>query len=267
MARSTQQIWNELIANKTEVGLPQNNSPMSFINRLLYVFALSINQYETLLDSFRTEIIDISNTASYGSYNWIRAKAFEFQYSTSNPQTVSFDPVTFKTAYPSIEEDLRIVTACSVKLTPSRQTLIKVAKGTSPSLTPLSNEELLSINSYFDFISPAGQSTNVISFEGDDMTLNLTIYYNAQISVNIIQTNTEASIREYIYSKEFDGTIVINKIIDQIQIVPDVFNGLITYAYIDNVNNRGNGTTFSVETELYSGYIRNLTLNYQYVPR
>lgn len=267
MARTTQEIWNKLIENKSSVGLPENNSPMSFINRLLYVFALSINQYEILLDNFRDEIIDISNTASYGSYNWIRKKAFEFQYSTTNPQVVSFDPVSFKTGYPSIQPDLRIVSACSVKLTPSRQTLIKVAKGTNPSLTPLDGEELRAINSYFDTISPAGQNTSVVSFEGDDLELNITLYYNAQASTSVLTNNVETSIREYLYSEEFDGLLVINKIIDSIQIVPDVINGIITYAYIDNVNNRGNGTTFTVETELFSGYIRNITFNFTYVPR
>lgn len=265
--RTTEQIWNQLVENKAEVGLPENNSPMSFINRLLYVFALSLVQYELLLEQFRLEIVDISNTASYGSYNWIRKKAFEFQYSSSNPQVVSFDPVTFKTSYPTIDTDLRIITACSVQLTPTRLTLIKVARGASPNLTRLDADELLSINSYFDMISPAGQSTNVVSYDGDDLTLNITLYYNAQVPINVVSENVEASIKVYLYSQEFDGLLVINNIIDYIQIVPDVYNGVITYAYIDNVNNRGNGNTFTVETSLYSGYIRNLTLNYNYVPR
>jgi hypothetical protein len=106
-----------------------------------------------------------------------------------------------------------------------------------------------------------------LSYEGDDLELTIAIYYNAQASTSIVQSDVETAISNYIYSQDFDGLLLVNRIIDQIQAVADVYNGVINRAYIDNVNNRGNGTTFTVETQLLSGYVRNITYTFNFIPR
>lgn len=267
MARSVQQIYQSLIDSKVTYNLPTNNNPMSLINRLLYVFALATNQFELLLDIFKADVEAIANQASFGSYAWLRKKTFEFQYDATNPQVVSFNPVTLKTEYENIDATKRIVSAAAVNLTDSRIVQIKVAKGVKPNFIPLDSSELNALNSYFDAICPAGQNTTVVSREGDDLTLDISLYYSAQSSQSAITAAVTANIENYLYNIEFDGTVVVNRIIDAIQATPNVINGVITNAEIDNILNRGAGTTFTVETNTYSGYIRTLTLNFIYIPR
>jgi hypothetical protein len=267
MARSVNEIWTSLVNAKAANGLPTNNSPMSVINRLLYVFALATQQFEQLLDSYKAEVIEIANSAAYGSAKWLRAKTFEFQYSTVFPQVVSFNPNTLKIGYEQTDTTLRIISACSIKQLPTRSVLVKVAKGTAPSYVPLSDDELLSLNSYYDSICPAGQNVNAVSYEGDDIYINLTLYYNAQTTQTQITNAVDAAIKNYIYGQEFDGVLIVNRIIDQAQAVDNVINAVITSCIIDNENNRGAGTPITVESELFSGYARNISITYTYVPR
>lgn len=267
MARSVNEIYVELLDYRDEVGLPSNNNPMSMINRLLYVWALAVNQYEKLLDIFKTEITELSESASYGSENWLRSKALEYQYSETEPQVVVFNPTTFKTLYPTVNPDLRIVTAVALQLTGARFVLIKVAKGNIGSLQPLTLNEQLGLESYFQAICPAGMNTRILSTEGDDLRLTLTVYYNAQASIANIEPLIISNIRNYVNNINFNGKVVVNKIIDEMQRIQNVQNATVDIANIDNISNRGNGENFTVEASTYSGYIRNIIFNITWVAR
>jgi hypothetical protein len=270
MARTTQEIYNAMLIAKGTYGLPTNNNPMSVINRLLYVFALTVNTYENILDKFKVDLTTISQQAAWGSREWLRRKLFEFQYSTTEPQAVSFNSETYKIEYDTINPNYQIIKQCSLMTTNSNRIVtIKVCTGTKPNLVKLDASQKAALASYLDKIVPAGQTIDIKSVDGDKLYVaGAIIKYDPQYySTDELLTLVQGKITDYVYGIEFDGKLNLNKLQEAILSLPGVYDAIQFQIRIktklDNYNAEINLVD---EVELYSGYFSEInwgTINLQ----
>ena len=222
------------------------NSPsaVAIFRLFTFVVATCINLFEQAIDLFKTEVELIASEAVPGTAPWVQREALKFQYSATSPQVVQL--VNFVPAYPIIDEDLQIITRCSVKTMANKVVSIKVAKLDPPEA--LTTPELNSFKSYLDVISFAGVQYNAISLDADRLFLAADIYYNGAYA-GVISATVIAAIDAFLADIPFDGIVKASKLIDAIQSVPGV-----TDVAINDLAMRANGVAFSGKTYLIQGY-------------
>jgi hypothetical protein len=220
MARTTSEIKQEIITQKnaeTALNDLSSNSQSAIWNVWAFVTAQSINFHEQLLDLLKAEVEEIAASAVPGTALWLKDRSLKFQFG----DVVQVNP-DFSVGYPTINEDNMIVTQASVKQTGNRIVLIKVAKGTTPSLLALSATELSAFMSYIDKIKFAGTQTSIISLNSDKLKVAADVYYDGQYIQTTVKTNVINAINNYLANLPFDGTVNLNKLTDAIQAVEGV---------------------------------------------
>ncbi len=241
MARTVEQINQAITTTLTTefaaVGITIDAtlwSKRNILRLLCYTVAVAQNLLEQLQDIFIDRVTVIQARSAAASVLWLQDKMFKFQYSATTPQIININALNLTdaatgtvyqylvAAYPTINEDLRIITACSVKANISNQVKIKIAKGNP--FAPLSAPELAAAESYVDMIGAAGITYNVISLAPDQITVQANIYYNGTYSA-VIATNVEAAINNFFQNASivnFDGAILLSLLTDAIQNVEGV---------------------------------------------
>ena len=130
MARTIEQIQANIIADvqaQPELSGTQTNNSRRAIWRLFtFVQASAILILEQIIDVFKAENEVVISQAIPATEAWIAKKAFEFQYSAVTPQVIQLD--NFYPVYPVKDDNLKIVTRCSVQTTISNKVIIKIAK-------------------------------------------------------------------------------------------------------------------------------------------
>lgn len=243
MARSIAQIQAEMDNEQAlQTGLSGLNSPSQTAIYTLwkYIISSSIWAHEKLWDIFKAELEEIVTNAPVGTDGWVQAQALKFQYSAIDPQVISL--VNFVPTYSIVDEDLRIITRCSVKTLPSKVVSIKVAKSDPPSA--LSSTELSSFRGYLDDISFAGVQYNAVSLASDKLYLDAEVFYNGQYST-VISDNVISAINEYLSNIPFDGYVRVSALYDAIQNVEGV-----TDVIINDMAIRADATAFGSKTYL-----------------
>lgn len=226
MAQTTSYWQNKMLdAISADPILSEMNSPSQVaVYRLLtFIVATAINLFEQTLDIFKIEIEDIASKSVPGTAPWIRDQVFRFQYDAANPQIVVL--VDFAPGYSTVDEDLQIITRCSVKTDANKIVNIKVAKSEPPE--ELASLEQTALVSYLGEINPVGVQYNVINLASDKLQVYADVYYNGQYSASI-QGNVNAAINSYLSNLDFDGIIKVSEIEDAIQSVEGVTDILIT---------------------------------------
>lgn len=200
-------------------------SQVSVFNIIIYVVALSMFTLETMIDIFTANIQAIADSAVSGNIAWVRQQILEFQYG---------DVVTitdFVPGYDPVDESARIVTRASVKQLSSGVIAIKVAKGTVPSLSPLSAPELAALKDYYfgtattQGVGFAGVRTTFINLDPDRMRVEATVYFLGQYVEATVKAAVIVEIDNFFATFSdvaFDGTIFMIKLVDAIQAVPGV---------------------------------------------
>ena len=224
MAEAFMQDTNLAIKYGFEVGADFNNtfSKVSIESLLLYIVAVGIWTLERLFDTHTTEVTDYIATMKPHSLRWYveKAKAFLIgvplidgtdQFNTSG---LTDDQIAAK----------RIVTFAAC--TESNATLyLKVAKA-GPA--PLTTDEKAAFVAYLHEIKDAGVRIDVISENGDYLSLNMVIYYdplliNANGESKADGTRVvEQAIKDYIENIPFNGEFRKNELEDAIQAVDGV---------------------------------------------
>lgn len=206
MARTVNEIQSELIANVQAdpvLSTQLTSTSRRAIWRLwTFVFAVSINILEQLMDVFKASVESIVNVASPQTAQWLQQKVFEFQYDAANPQVIQL--IDLVPQYPVVNEDLRIVTRCSVKTSLAGAVTVKVAKSTVPE--PLTNDELVALQSYVNYLGVAGIAYSVTSTNSDKLYIEADVYYDGTYS-SIIQSRVIDSINAYLSALPFDGSL------------------------------------------------------------
>jgi hypothetical protein len=266
MARSIDQIYQSIIASKNTY-LPQltNNRPTSVWNRMAYIFAIATNLLEQLFDSYRVELTDLTNQSAYGSKDWLIRKAYEFQYSGTDPQVISWVPARYRYEYASIIEAYKIITHASVQVVTGNQVRVKVAKGAVGSLGPLTTDEYNATKSYFNTICPAGQYIDLVSVVGDTISMTLDIYSEGQIPSSLIESQSRSAISNYLNGVSFDGIVYAASVVDAVQSLEGIINVVLVNngGTIQNTLNGFIAQNWTNSVQLYAGYSGtiNLTLN------
>lgn len=232
MARTLTVIQNEIkTAVRTYPSLdlflfPEDGgSRVSVFNVITYIVAASVFTFETMLDITKSEIQTIADSAPSGNAKWVQRQILNFQYS---------DVITFTDFVPgyAVEDDeLKIITRCSVKQLASGFLAIKVAKGVAPSLSPLSAPELAALKDYYfgtsttQGIGFAGVRTTFVNLEADRMRVEGTVYYLGQYVKDDVKADVITAIDDFFATfadTAFDGTVFMIKLVDAIQAVPGV---------------------------------------------
>lgn len=200
-------------------------SQVSVFNLIIYVVAASMYTLEVMIDILKASIQAIADSAPAGNAKWLQRQILNFQYG---------DVVTltdFVPGYNPVDESARIVTRCSVKDLASGIVAIKVAKGTVPSLGPLSGPELAALKNYYfgtsttEGIGFAGVRAMFINLNPDRMRVEATVYFLGQYIEADVKADVIAAIDDFFATFQdtaFDGTVFMIKLVDAIQAVPGV---------------------------------------------
>lgn len=266
MARSIQEIYQGIINSKNTY-LPEitNNRPTGVWSRMAYIFAIATNLLEQLFDQYQTDLIDLTNQAAYGSKDWLIRKAYEFQFSSNDPQIIAWVPANYRYEYPQIVDSYKIVTQASVQVITGNQVRVKVAKGQIGSLSKLDLNEYAALQSYFTTICPAGQYIDLVSQDGDIISMTLDIYFEGQYSQSYINSVVTEAVTNYLNGVNFGGVVYAASVVDAVQSVGGIINCVLlnnggTYASaVDGYIT----TSWTTSVSLYAGYpgTINLTLN------
>lgn len=226
-------------------------SKVSVFNVIIFIVAASIYTFEVILDSLKADIQAIADSAPSGNASWLRNQILKFQYG----DTVTL--VNFVPTYSTVNTANKIITQCSVKDNGSGIVAIKVAKGSSPPFSPLSASEIIALKDYYygtsetQGIGFAGVRATFITLDPDRLYVNANIYYLGQYVASTVKTNVIAAINSFLSSfqnENFDGRILMIKLVDAIQQVPGV-----TRVVINSVQARtaaqafGSGVTVDIQ--------------------
>lgn len=254
MARTIQQIKQTIIdAKNAEPNLSglTSTSQTAVYNLWMYITAVAIYFFEGLLDLFKVEVESIIANQPVGTNKWVQAKVFDFQYDATTPQVVTL--VDFVPGYNPVDETKQIITRCSVRTLPNKVVSVKTAKAEPP--TPLSNNELSSLQGYLSDISFAGVEYQVQSLSPDYMYLQAEIKYNGQYA-STITADTITAIETYLANIPFDGVVRVSEVEDAIQEVPGVKDLI-----VNNLALRANSVPFVSKVDLVAN---NQELIYKY---
>lgn len=210
-------------------------SRRSIFGNHYYIVAAAQAVHEQLWDVLQVRLETLANQASFGSAEYIRKKMFEFQYDPAIPQVVQL--VDLIPQYPIIDENMRIITRCSVITTISGMVIVKLAKGTTPQ--SLDNLEVSAAQAYLEQIGIPGINYTAFSADPDQLFVEAQIYYNGQYS-QVILANVKQAIANYCANIDFNGVFLVSDLELAIKAVTGVKDVLLL-----NVRTRDNATVLA----------------------
>jgi len=239
----------------------EGGSKVGIFNVLIYVVSAAMYTLEVMIDVLTANIQAIVDSSPSGSAKWIQRQILNFQFG---------DVVTitdFVPGYAVVDASHRIVTRCSVKELGSGVVAIKVAKGTVPSLSPLSGPELAALKDYYfgtattEGVGFAGVRTTFVNLQPDRMRIQATVYFLGQYVETTVKAAVITAIDNFLATfsdTAFDGTVFMIKLVDAIQAVPGV-----SRVTLDDIKARMQtvalGSATSIDTQGYyttvAGYL------------
>lgn len=240
MARSVEEIQTAIKADirtyssLDDFDFPEDGgSQTSVFNVIIFVVSAAMFTFEVIVDNLRTVIQGIADTAPSGNESWLRRQILNFQYT----DTVSINTTDstlanyFVPEYATVTPANRIVTQCTVSDGTAGSVIIKVAKGTAGSLSPLTTPELTALSNYYygtsstEGIGFAGVRATFVSLDSDRMYVDADIHYLGQYVEATVKTNVIAAIDgffETFTDENFGGTVYMIRLVDAIQAVEGV---------------------------------------------
>ena len=217
MARTTQTIYNEMIANfvarvQAVMGVtlvPSEWSKTDLRGLIFYIVATSMAFCEQLYDLFVTQNNAAIDAAPPQTDAWFKKKMLAFQYDATTPQVLTVDTSAITYTYPTVDAAKQIIKYCSVVPGAYGITVIKVAKDNAGVPDPLGASELSAAQSYVNVISAPGLYYVVQSKAADKLYMALDVYYTGQYS-SVIQTNVSTAISTYLTNIPFNGYVTLS---------------------------------------------------------
>jgi len=234
MSRTIKEIFNEAIRERNkrmELTEFSNDSKLSIMNGMTWVFAALIYSFETIIDVFAIDISTTINNRINGTPTYY-ANAL-LQYQKGDVLMVREDGLAF--GYESIDETKRIITQVSFSESSNdvnldNKLILKVATGEKGQLSAISLEELILINAYINKLKFCGTRIEVTSRKGDVLIPRVSVYYDGAVLESEIYDAIEEKLNEYIMNIEFDAGIYVSKVLEAIKKVEHV-----TDVYIDDL--------------------------------
>lgn len=214
MARSQQEVIDAIKADMSAypelAPLLANTSKRSIWGLFIFTIASAIVILEQLMDTFKTEMDFNIAKAAAGTALWLQDKVFKFQYSSSSPQIVKLDTVTFAPTYDTVNTSLQIVKRCSISTTVANNVSLKVAKLDGATLVALTSPEVNSLQGYVNTIGTAGINYLVTSSNANQLYWVAEITYDAQYASTIKQNISDLT-NTFLQTIPFDGIFRVNK--------------------------------------------------------
>lgn len=250
MARTVDQINESIlaaVADDADLSTELTSTSRRAIWRLwAYQMALAQATFEQLAELEKENIDEVVLTAPAGNPYWVQQKMFLFQYDSTTPQYVQLNTSTFAYEYPTVDEDLQIITRCSVNRSIYNVVQVKVAKGSTPE--PLTTAEKNAAQEYIDTIGVAGINYQVISLLPDRLYLQADIYYKGQYSA-VIQANVIAAVEAYLSGIDFNGKVILTDIELAIRNVEGVNDVVLEFVQAREETTGFNDSTVLVENK------------------
>ncbi|MDX9703945.1 MAG: hypothetical protein RBU23_13015 [Candidatus Auribacterota bacterium] len=175
MARTTQEIYNALVAKREEHIPVMSSSETAEWRTWLWIFAYGIYLFELILDIFKSDVESKLQFKQPGSTLWYIEKAKEFQLGDS--MQVSDKGIV---SYPVVDTAKQIIKQASVSEADGTLYL-KVAKfDEDGNLSPLdlTNGEFLQFQRYIERAKFAGTKITVTTLAADVIAYDVTVYYD-----------------------------------------------------------------------------------------
>lgn len=258
MARTPEVIFEEMkTAKAAQPALSAINSTSlaGYAMNVLFLVAIAISTFETILDQVKAEILEALGLENTGHLSWWQQKAVEFQYGYEVTVTAN------KAGYEVNDDDAKIIKAasCIEDNTVPGGVLLKVAKlDGSGEFTPLNTPELDAYKAYNRKIKPAGPEPTAVSLNGDILRLEAQVFYNPLVMNADGSLISDPSvfpvidaIDVYRKSLDYDGVIDLLRLQDAVEDAEGVNNLVLGDASVDT------GSGFNIIARRYttiSGY-------------
>lgn len=234
-------------------------STTAVFNLIIYVVSLSMFTFESLVDALSNELDELSQQVPVGNPQWVRKQMLLFQYGDIIELDDDFIPT-----YPVFDESKQIVTHCSVQEEFSSEIKIKVAKTVTGTPQELAAPELAALEDYYfgnadqQGIGFAGVRADFISTAPDQMAVTGICYYSAQFVESEVKTAVIAAIDNYLANLGFDGVVIMNQMVTDVENVPGVANFQISNVVgraFDVLLNNGDNVPVNGTYQTVAGYI------------
>ncbi len=244
MARTINEIQTEILNNKAstqeldalsiltqpESQNVNSGSKVSEWRLWVWVVAMAIWTLEKLFDAFKIEIEERIAETRVHTRRWYREKALAYQYG---------DTLNESDVYDVIDPAKQIVKYASVRkiiLSGHGALRVKVCKDNNGDLDVLTQTELDGFKDYMNQITDAGTMIMPTSTPADQLKLELNVYYNPQLIDNTgayIETGENVvlnAIKSYLKQMDFDGRLILTKLVDALQDAKGVELPVLKYA-------------------------------------
>jgi hypothetical protein len=212
MSDPTIRVSYQLDPNKT---FEEQFSKVSLESIIFYICAYVVWLRETALDSWREDVDATALATRYGTKEWWHKIALAWQ---DGDMTSVIDGAV---AYSIIDETKQKVKFCAV-VEEGRTLYLRVAGGTASALTPLTNDELIRLQSYLNDVKPLGIRSVAQSYPADNLAIQANVYYDGERILAELESEVNSAIDHYLSSIVFGGLIFKSKLIDAIQSVNGV---------------------------------------------
>lgn len=260
MARTVAEIYDSLLVEKaarTELDGLDSTSTTAIWRMLLYIVAICMAVHEAIFDAHKAEVTALIEAQRVHTKRWYITMAKAFQHGDSLPA----DSDTYALINP---DNMVVDEAAAVEV--GSVLRIKVAKNTAGALGSLTSAERSALATYMDRVKDAGVHLNITTQAGDNLKLDLEIYYDALVINSDGEridgsalTPVKDAVNAYLLSLPFNGLLVLNRLIAAVEAV----EGVIICRVVLAQSQYGGGayTTFATEVTPDAGY---LVLNEDY---
>lgn len=266
LIRTFDEIKDEIIEARKEKFDIRGIVPKSIIsvqNLWTSIVAQVIQSFETVNLLTFEEIDDALSTRINGTPQWYVDQAKLYQHG-DELQVLNGG---LNIGYPIIDEGKKIITRASYAeeaLGVDKKIVIKVAKGDVGALAPLSIEEYIGLEKYFQKIKFAGTNVDILSNKGDILIPRFKVYHNGFLESADMLTNIKDAIKEFMQELPFDGILFRSALVDKIialDYVTDVhFDGVTDGLFLVRYDTSGNLVPGEVEVvrkeTIESGYLQ-----------
>lgn len=181
----------------------------------IYIIALAIYTFETIMDVFRTEIDAKVKANRPHTADWYKTKAFAFQYG---------DVLVDSDEYAVIDVTKQLIKQVAI-IEGDRKIIIKVATLNGTDLVKLPDiNQVSAFTAYMDKVKDAGTLLEIVNEDADLLKVEIDWYYDALLVKNdgtTIDTGinvVDKAINDYLKSLDFNGEFDINKMTDFLQV-------------------------------------------------
>ncbi len=238
-------------------------SLVSFENIFFDVIAYAIYVLELLFDQHNVEITEKLRNQKRGRTSWYRYMALQYQQGF----TLIADADRFDNTGQTLEQiqDSKIIKNASVADGDVPGTIVvKIAGEKDNELAPISDQEVLGVQSYFEEIKFAGNRIRVVNFPPDILYLDYDIYIDPLVldqngvSFKTGKKPVEDVIQDFKRNFSFDGELVLedlDNLLQQVDGVKIAHRKLVRSSFIvPELQDYAEPQEVEVKTVLESGY-------------